>query len=50
MVDLIYILNRLSMFISTAFLDTIPLWTILTCSLTVGGIIKLAQARMKGGK
>lgn len=50
MVDLVYIIQRLGLFLKTSFLETIPLGTILVCSLSVGGIIKLAQARMRGGK
>lgn len=50
MVDLIYILDKIDIFIEGAKLDGIPLGNILIASLSVFGVFSLVKARVKGGK
>lgn len=50
MVDMMWILDRLSIFLEDAYLDGIPLGNVLIASFSVGGIFMLVKSRVKGGK
>lgn len=48
--SVILMINYFGLFLKDAVLDVIPLGSILIASLSIGTIISLAQARVKGGK
>lgn len=50
MVDMITIIDRISLFLEDAYLDGIPLGNVLIASLSIGGVFMLVKSRVKGGK